>query len=115
MKFVLDEDVPVKLGNALRAAGHDVTRVAPASADPAIATQARQAGRILITLDKDFTNRSLYPPERFTIVHLRIHPPYADDLIQAFLSLLERVPAERLRGLIVLGTAGSIRVSEDVG
>ena len=114
MTFLLDEDVPVKLLKTLQKAGHDVTRVAPASADPAIAVQARQEGRVLITLDKDFTNRSLYLPERSTIVHLRIHPPYAEDLISAFLALLERVPAERLKGLIVLGTAGSIRVSEDV-
>lgn len=112
MKFLLDEDVPLKLLKILQKAGHDVVRVTPASGDPAIADLARQEGRILITLDKDFTNRSLYPPERFTIIHLRIHPPYAQDLINVLTSFLERVPTERLKGLIVLGAAGSIRAFE---
>ena len=112
MKFLLDEDVPVKLLKALNAAGHDATRVVLSSPDPVIAAQARDEGRILVTLDKDFTNKSLYPPSRFTIVHIRIHPPYAEEIIEAFLRVLATLPPEPFTGLLLLDRAGSLRVSE---
>ena len=112
MKFLLDEDVPVKLLTTLRTAGHDVTRVTASTPDPAVAVQARHEGRVLITLDKDFANSALYPPERCAIVLIRIHPPYAGEIIHAFLALLARVPPERLTGLTVLGAAGSLHLFE---
>lgn len=112
MKFLIDEDVPVKLLRTLTKAGHDAVRVAPSSPDPTNAARALQEGRILVSLDKDFTNKSMYPPERFTIVSIRLHPPYAEDVISAFMGLLKQFPPEQLKGLIVLGPAGSIRILE---
>ena len=112
MKFLIDEDVPIKLLHMLKAAGHEAIRVTPSTPDPAIADQALQEGRILVTLDKDFTNKSLYPPERFTIVHIRIHPPYAADLVEAFRGLLTQVAPEQFKGLILLGRTDSLRILE---
>jgi predicted nuclease of predicted toxin-antitoxin system len=112
MKFLIDEDVPVKLLRVLIKAGHEATRVRPSTPDPAIAAQAFDEGRILITVDHDFANKSLYPPERFTIVHIRIHPPYADDIVDAFAKLLAELSPERFKGLILLGRASSMRVLE---
>ena len=110
MKFLLDEDVPVKLLHALTRAGHDAVRVTPATPDPTIAAQARHEGRILVTLDKDFTNTALYPPSQLTIVHIRLHPPVAEELVETFLRLLAQVPADQIRGLLLVGTGGSLRI-----
>ena len=112
MKFLLDEDVPVKLIRTLTAAGHDARRVAPATPDPTVAVQAREEGRILVTLDNDFANTALYPPRRFTIVHVKIHPPYGEDIAQAVTRLLNELPTEAWKGLIVLWRTGSLRILE---
>ena len=113
MKFLIDEDVPVALLKTLKRAGHDAIRVTPSTPDPIIADQARAEGRILITLDKDFTNTKLYPPTQLTTVHIQIHPPYAKDIIEAFQTLLTTLAADKLSGLILLGKAGVIRIIED--
>lgn len=112
IKFLIDEDVPVKLLRVLRAAGHDAIRVEPSSSDSSIARQAKNEGRVLITLDKDFTNTALYPPSQCSIVHVRIHPPHADAIVEAARRLLSTASPEKLRGLIVLESGGSIRISE---
>ena len=112
MRFLIDEDVPAKLLHVLEEAGHEARRVNPSTPDPTIAAQARQEGRILVTLDSDFTNTSLYSPERFTIVHIRIHPPYADDITDAFTKLLAQLPPNQFKGLILLGRTGSLRILE---
>ena len=112
MKFLLDEDVPLKLLTVLVRAGHDARRVVPSTPDPVIAAQACDEGRILVTLDKDFTNKSLYPPARFSIVHIRIHPPYAEEIIEAFLRAVAQFPPAPSTGLWLLDRAGSLRVSE---
>jgi predicted nuclease of predicted toxin-antitoxin system len=57
MKLLLDSCVSAKAANDLRVIGHDVDWVGERDADPgddAILAEAFQAGRILITLDKDF-------------------------------------------------------------
>lgn len=50
MTFLVDEDVPVKLLTALRAAGHDALRVDPGTADRALAERAARERRVLILL-----------------------------------------------------------------
>ena len=112
MRFLIDEDVPRKLLTTLLRAGHDAVRVEPSTPDAVIALRARQETRILVTLDKDFTNTALYPPALLTTVYLHIHPPYAPDLIEAFLHLLDHLPPADFKGLIVLGKSGSIRTLE---
>ncbi len=112
MKFLLDEDVPRQLLKTLRAAGHDVSEVERSTLDHVNAERAKAEGRVLITLDKDFTNTATYPPSQFSIVHIQIHPPYANDLINAFTRLLATLPEKKFRGLIILQKLGSIRIFE---
>ena len=101
MKFLIDEDVPVRLLRVLNSVGHDAIRVAPSSPDREIALRAKQEGRVLITLDRDFTNTRAYPPKEFNIVRIQIHPPTKDTVTQAFERLL-RVYPEGISGLILL-------------
>jgi predicted nuclease of predicted toxin-antitoxin system len=110
MKFLIDEDVPVKVLKTLAALGHDTVRVTHSTKDPQIARQAVESGRILITLDKDFSDKVQYPPSTFNIIHLRIHPPFADDLINALKQLLQEVPESNLTGFIVLRKEGHLRI-----
>ena len=94
MKFLIDEDVPIKL---IRGAS-----------DPVNAGRSEEESRVFITLDKDFTNRSLYPPSRFNIIHIQIHPPYAEAVITAVAWLLKNIPANKIKGLIILRETGPV-------
>ena len=111
MKFLIDEDVPVKLIEALSAMGHDCLRVKPSSSDREIANQSKKEERILVTLDKDFSNIATYPPSEFNIVRIQIHPPYVEALIEAFEKLLKSVPLDSFKGLIILEKSGHIRIT----
>ena len=81
MKFLIDEDIPVKLLKELIAQGHDAVRVTPGSAD-------------------------------IDIAQIRIHPPFAPVIISAFKKLLQSIPPEKFKGLLILLESGNIRVSE---
>ena len=112
MKFLIDEDVPKKLLKMLVGQGHDCVRVDAGSSDRQAAQRAKIEGRVLITLDKDFTNISIFPPKEYNIVRIQIHPPYADSITKAFRNLLTTISPEEIRNLILLQEAGHIRVTE---
>jgi predicted nuclease of predicted toxin-antitoxin system len=96
MRLLLDENVSPIVGDALRAAGHDVSMasdVCPGAPDEDVVALAVAAGRVLVTEDKDFGQlafqRGLRPV----------------GLIR--LALPRQVPAQKATRLVaVLGTAG---------
>ncbi len=110
LRFLLDEMLPTKLLRTLQARGHDVVKAEPSTPDVRLAERAKREGRILITSDHDFTNRLQYPPSEFTILHIRIHPPEKDVVIDAVLKLLDSTP--ELRGWVILERSGPLRVLE---
>ena len=112
MKFLIDENIPTKLLTALSELGHDAVRVTLASSDAEIAEKAKKEGRVLVTLDKDFTNTFLYPPNQLDIIHVQIHPPYKESVIEAFQMLLKSLPPEKIKGLIILKKTGHVRISK---
>ncbi|WP_158965012.1 DUF5615 family PIN-like protein [Chachezhania sediminis] len=65
-RFLTDHNVPVSLGNALIAMGHDVVRISEImpvnSPDPVVARAAIEAGRILISWDRDFNAQRFASP-----------------------------------------------------
>ncbi|PIQ83060.1 MAG: hypothetical protein COV76_00530 [Candidatus Omnitrophica bacterium CG11_big_fil_rev_8_21_14_0_20_64_10] len=96
MRFLLDEDVHVKLIDWLKEAGHDAIRVPSGFKNGQVIGLARTESRVLITRDKDFSNRFMYPPEKSAgVVVLSIHPPQLDKLISALTLLLEKLPSEK--------------------
>ena len=113
MRFLIDEDVPVKLMKFLVISGHEAVRVVTSSSDVDNARRSKAEGRVLISLDKDFTNFSLFPPSEFNIIHINIHPPYADEIIEAIKKLFETSSPEKLAGLIILMKEGNVRISWD--
>ena len=68
LQFFLDNNVPDSIGNYLQGRGHSVFRqrayIPTDSPDPLVATTAMEAGRVLITQDKDFNNQR-FMKERF--------------------------------------------------
>lgn len=103
MRVLLDEDVHMKVADWLRAAGHDVERVPSGIKNGQVVALAFQQDRVLITRDKDFSNRLMYPPSRYAgIVVLRIHPPTFEKLTAALQQFLANVPPDQMRGKRIL-------------
>ncbi|HEY3366820.1 MAG TPA: DUF5615 family PIN-like protein [Symbiobacteriaceae bacterium] len=93
-KFKLDENLPVGLANDLTMAGYNATTVfsegLSGTPDDRLLAQCDAEGRILITLDLDFSDLRAYPPDKHTgIVVLR--PP--DQSVPALRKLFSKLVA----------------------
>ena len=77
MRFKVDENLPEEVAELLRLRGHDATTVLEQSlggyADHHIAKVCQTERRTLITLDTDFSNVRVFPPNEFSgILVLRL-------------------------------------------
>jgi predicted nuclease of predicted toxin-antitoxin system len=116
VKFLLDENVDVRLAALLQERGHQVTSIVrdyehglPDSVVLAIATGA---GSVLVTHDRDFGELVHKRGQSHAgVVYLRIRPPDINLVLARFEDLLV-LPPERLAGFIVL-TRTRIRESTD--
>jgi len=102
MKFKVDENLPVEIADLLRSAKHDATTVHSqrlmGAVDPRIIAICREEGRVLVTLDLDFSNVRAYPPkESAGIVVLRVRHqdnPHILTVFQAALPLIGHYPLQ---------------------
>jgi predicted nuclease of predicted toxin-antitoxin system len=77
VKFKLDENLGNRVAELLRNAGHQVATVYEqklnGASDPTVASVCADEERCLITMDRDFTNPLLFPPQNYAgIVVLRL-------------------------------------------
>ena len=96
MQFKLDENLPPSAAELLRSLGHDVMTVydqgLQSCTDPEVLAACQGEGRILLSLDLDFSNILVFPPERYAgLIVLRLRKPGP----KAVLSLLRRVRTPR--------------------
>jgi predicted nuclease of predicted toxin-antitoxin system len=105
VKFKLDENLPDELGPLLRQSGHEAHSVRDehleGSTDLAIAQACRSERRVIITLDLDFADVRLYPPQESPrIIVLRLSRQDKNSvlaIIPRLLALLRSEPiAQRL-------------------
>jgi len=119
LPFFLDNNVPDSIGDYLQGRGHSVYRqrayIPTDSPDPVVATTAMEAGRILVTQDKDFNNQR-FMKERFSrLSRISLVGP-AHTLLPAMkehIDLLEfqwtRGRAQGVERMIAFVKAGDIR------
>ena len=92
MLFKIDENLPPSVGDLLRESGHDVRTVYEqglrSCADPQLLATCQGEGRALLSLDLDFSNILVFPPERYAgLIVLRLHKPGA----RAVMALVRRL------------------------
>jgi hypothetical protein len=99
MRFLVDEDVDVRIIRLLRSLGHDVKRVPSGMKNGHVMRLAINESRVLITRDVDFTDKVKFPPPRTPgVVHLDIHPPRFERLAPPLKAFVTTVAAPALSG-----------------
>ena len=80
MRFKLDENLPGALAKIFVEAGHDASTVVDqgigGAADPDIASVCQSEGRAIVTMDMDFADIRLYPPQHYASNRHRAFQPH---------------------------------------
>jgi predicted nuclease of predicted toxin-antitoxin system len=117
MKIKLDENFDVRLVPLLAADGHDVDTVTSeglaGSDDDTIHATCRANGRVLITLDLDFTNPFRFPPDDTEgIIVIRLRRPVLPAIQATLVSVLPQLKTQPLKGMLWIVEPGRIRVHD---
>jgi hypothetical protein len=109
MRFLVDEDVDVRVLSVLHRLGHEARRVPAGTTNGAVIQLPRRERRVLITRDADFTNVNRYPPGRSPgVTRLAIHPPWLKKIVPPLTRLLTSVAPVGFQGKVfVLEETGS--------
>ena len=112
LKLLCDENVPKKVVKLLLKEGFDVKQPRFGSSDRKVAFVAKSEKRILLTFDKHFANRLLFPPEKYSgIVFIRIRPPLIKTVSDALLNLFASVKPSEFKGKLFTLSSIGYRVS----
>ena len=117
VRFKLDENLPRDAEALLRDASHDVQtareeRLA-GSADPKVLDACLNEGRVLVTLDLDFSDIRLYPPASHKgIWVLRPRTQSIDNMLTLLKGALSVLPTEQTDGRLWVIEPGQVRIRE---
>ncbi len=115
MKFKLDENVDTRLIPLVQRGGHDVDTVRgeglAGADDHAIYDACVREGRILVTLDLDFSNPIRFPPGPTEgIIIVRPPRPILPQVEATLVSTLPELKKRSLRGKLWIIEPGRIRL-----
>lgn len=119
MKLKLDENLGLSAAAIFVAAGHDASTVSDqglsGEPDHHVAEVSRREGRCLVTLDLDFANPLIFPPERASgIAVLRLPPrPSPQDLEVLCRTLANGLETSDIEGRLWIVQRDRIRIYGD--
>ncbi len=108
MRFLADENFPLRSVGLLVAAGHDVAAVileSPGIPDEQVLSRAVREDRVLLTFDRDH-GRLLYrtdAPVPTGVVYFRFDPAYPEEPAEYALNILEQTGHNLSGSFIVVG------------
>jgi predicted nuclease of predicted toxin-antitoxin system len=117
MQFKLDENLPPEAAELLRQAGHDVRTVFDqglrSHSDPEVIAACQAESRVLLSLDLDFSNILLFPPERFTgVVVRRMHRPGRSAVTILVRRLLPHLESRPVVGTLWIVDEARVRIRQ---
>ncbi len=117
MRFKLDENLPSELASLFREFGHDAVTVLDqgmgGTDDSDLASVCAREQRVLVTLDKDFSDIRTYPPNRHAgIVVLRLQSQARDHVLTIGRRFLRTAPDGDLAGHLWIVEETRIRVRD---
>jgi len=104
MKFLVDENVKLRLAKMLLVAGHDVKLAEKGSPDKEIRKIAKKESRIIITHDNDFASPNLFVAKECAgIILIKVLPPTFEKISAALKNLLcQMKTAKNFKGQLVI-------------
>ena len=114
--MLLDENLPVRLVQALRALGHDVehvyTKDLSGRPDPDVRAAAQSEDRFLITQDRRFADaRTFTPGSHPGVLLVRLKRPGRLALFQRVREVFANRAVESWRGRFVVVSESKVRVA----
>jgi predicted nuclease of predicted toxin-antitoxin system len=115
MKFKTDENLPVEVAEAMRAAGHDAVSVLEQDlggwADPSVAEICRSEGRVLVSLDADFADVRAYPPQDYPgILVIRLKRQDKESILAVVPRILRMLQLESIERRLWIVTGERVRI-----
>lgn len=117
MRFKLDENLSPTIVGLLTEAGHDAATVAEqglaGSVDSDIASVCLDEGRILLTLDLDFSDVRAYPPHLYPgLIVLRLSSQSPRRQMDVVSRMLPSLSGSSLQGKLWIVDDSRIRIRE---
>ncbi len=117
MRFKLDENLPVELADIFRAAGHDAVTVLDqdlkGARDSRLASVCMHEGRAIVTLDTDFADIRMHPPDAYPgLVVFRTNSQSRDHILKIGARLLHVLSDATLAGQLWIVEDSRIRVRQ---
>lgn len=118
MLLIADANVFVPMVEGLRNMGHDVFDVKEKGlenlSDPAIFRLAQEEKRILVTMDKDFSNILLYPPGKHQgIIVVKLYRLKVTEATRLFLDAMDDIRPENITGNLVIIDRSKTRIRKE--
>ncbi len=115
MKFKTDENLPVEVADDLRQTGHDTLTVADqqlaGQPDVRVAEVCKAEGRAVVTLDLDFSDIRVYPPNDYAgIIVSRPSVQTITNTRRLIGQVIALLPTEPLAGHLWIVDEGQIRI-----
>lgn len=117
MQFKVDENLPAEIASLLREAGHSATTVTEqqmkGAPDPSLAAVCQRESRALVTLDTDFADIRVYPPEEYPgLVVLRLDRQDKSYVLSVFKGIIPMLAIEPLNDRLWIVEPNRVRIRE---
>ena len=118
MHLLTDANVFVPMVLGLRKMGHDIFDLKEEGldylSDPDVFRLAQDKGRILITMDKDFSNILLYPPgDHHGIIIVKLYRLKVAEATKRFLDRMKDIDPEDISKNLVIIDRNKIRIRKE--
>ena len=115
MLFKVDENLHDDVAQALRGRGHNAETVYDEGLrgedDRTIADRCKKEGRAIVTLDLDFANITIYPPEDYPgLIVLRVVNQSRPHVLNAFNQVLDLIDRSPLQGHLWIVEEHRVRI-----
>lgn len=117
MQIKLDENMPPVVADLLRREGHDVRTVYDqglrSCSDPEVIAACQAENRVLLSLDLDFSNILVYPPEDYAgLIVLRLRRPGPAAVLALVRRLLTHLATQTVSGRLWIVDEQRIRIRQ---
>jgi predicted nuclease of predicted toxin-antitoxin system len=115
MRFKVDESVHLEIADLLRGRGYDALTVFDQGfrgrSDRDIADLSQSEGRVLISLDLDFSNILMFPPEKYPgLIVLRLRKKSRSAVCRVVTRVIDHLDKEPLAGRLWMVDEHRIRI-----